>query len=145
MSRTQILSVAMLLLAVGACSTAPPQPGDLEPLPRELEMERAPVEETPAMRAPSRSNTAVAAILLDVQSSIQQGEYNIAAAQLERALRIEPTNPHIWHYLAKVRLNQGRYGQAANLAAKSNALARGDQELRAENQQIIEMAQRSRQ
>jgi Tfp pilus assembly protein PilF len=142
MNRSLILLAVSLLVAIGGCSSAPQQ-GDLEPLPRELEMERAPLEQTPAMRAPSRSNTAVAAILLDVQSAIQRGQYNIASAQLERALRIEPANPHIWHYLAKVRLNQGRYGQAANLAAKSNALARGDQELRAQNQQIIEMARRS--
>ena len=144
MSRIHVVLVAILLAAIGGCSTAPQQ-RDLEPLPSELEMDRAPMEQTPTMRAPSRSNTAVAAILLDVQSAIQQGQYNIAAAQLERALRIEPANPHIWHYLAKVRLNQGRYGQAANMAAKSNALARGDQELRAQNQQIIDMAQRSRQ
>jgi hypothetical protein len=40
-------------------------------------------------------------------------------------------------------LNQGRYAQAANLAAKSNALARGDQELRQENERIIEAARRA--
>ena len=124
------------------CSTTQEQ-GDLETPAPGVEMNQAPMEQTPTMRAPSRSDSAVAAILLDVDDAIKRGQYNIAAAQLERALRIEPTNPHIWHALARVRFYQGRYGQAANLAAKSNSLARGDQELRTQNQQIIEMARRS--
>lgn len=136
------IGIAVLLIAMAGCSTTP-QHGELEtPLPG-VEQDQAPMEQTPTMRAPSRSDTAVTAILLDVDDAIKRGQYNIAAAQLERALRIEPTNPHIWHALARVRFNQGRYGQAANLAAKSNALARGDQLLRAQNQQIIDMARRS--
>jgi len=136
------IGVAILLLAMVGCSTTQEQ-GDLEVPATGVETNQAPMEQTPTMRAPSRSDTAVASILLDVDDAIKRGQYNIAAAQLERALRIEPSNPHIWHALARVRFNQGRYGQAANLAAKSNALARGDQELRAQNQQIIEMARRS--
>jgi Flp pilus assembly protein TadD len=144
MSRRSSVIVILVWFAAFGCSTVPPQeeggPSVVEP-----PVESAPMEQTPAMRAPSRSETAVAVILLDAESAIRRGRYNIAAAQLERALRIEPGNPHIWHDLARVRLNQGRYGQAANLAAKSNALARGDQQLRAANQQIIDMARRSRQ
>lgn len=132
-----------LLLGLGACASAPQPPDGMEPLPRELELERAPLEETPAVRAPSRSNTAVASILLDVRSAIRQGRYHIAASQLERALRIEPANPRIWHYLARVRLNQGRYAQAANLAAKSNALSRGERELIEQNNDIIETARKA--
>jgi len=136
------IGIGVFMITAFGCSTTP-QRGDMEMTPSAPQMEQAPMEQTPTMRAPSHSDTAVAAILLDVDGAIKRGQYNIAAAQLERALRIEPKNPHIWHYLAKVRLNQGRYGQAANLAAKSNALARGDQQLRGLNQQIIEMAKRS--
>jgi cytochrome c-type biogenesis protein CcmH/NrfG len=63
-----------------------------------------------------------------------------AAATLERALRIEPRNPRLWHELAKVRLRQGDGAQAANLAARSNSFAGSDSQLRAANQAIIEQA-----
>jgi len=63
-----------------------------------------------------------------------------AAGSLERALRIEPRNPRLWHELARVRLRQGDSGQAANLAARSNSFAGNDGALRAANQSIIEQA-----
>ena len=68
------------------------------------------------------------------------GKLPSAAASLERALRIEPRNPRLWHELAKVRLRQGDTAQAANLAARSNSFAGGDSALRAANQSIIEQA-----
>jgi predicted Zn-dependent protease len=63
-----------------------------------------------------------------------------AAASLERALRIEPRNPRLWHELARVRLRQGDAVQAANLAARSNSFAGSDAQLRAANQSIIEQS-----
>jgi predicted Zn-dependent protease len=63
-----------------------------------------------------------------------------AGASLERALRIEPRNPVLWQELARVRLDQGQYRQAENLAAKSNALAGDDKRLRPENWRIIGQA-----
>ena len=60
-----------------------------------------------------------------------------AAASLERALRIEPRNPRLWHELAVIRLRQADYGQAESLAARSNTYAGADAELRAANQKVI--------
>ena len=40
---------------------------------------------------------------------------------LERALRIEPRNPSLWHELAGVRLLEGHYEQADSLAQRSNS------------------------
>ncbi len=48
---------------------------------------------------------------------------DLAAASLERALRIEPTDPRVWHKLANIRLQQGRFIQAEAVALKSNSLA----------------------
>jgi cytochrome c-type biogenesis protein CcmH/NrfG len=67
-----------------------------------------------------------------------------AAATLERALRIEPRNPRLWHELARVRLRQGDYSQAESTAARSNAWSGADSELRAANQRIIEEARAAR-
>jgi Tfp pilus assembly protein PilF len=68
------------------------------------------------------------------------GRLSNAAASLERALRIEPRNPRLWHELARVRLKQGQYAQAESMAARSNAWAGSDSTLREENQRLIEQA-----
>ena len=68
------------------------------------------------------------------------GRLTNAAASLERALRIEPRNPRLWQELARVRLQQGDFVQAEQLAQRSNSWAGSDSALRAENAHIIEQA-----
>src|SRR5256885_319985 len=68
----------------------------------------------------------------------------IAAASLERALRIEPRNPRLWQELARVRLKQGDYAQAESTAARSNSWAGSDNALRAENWRLIAHAREAR-
>ncbi|HVL35497.1 MAG TPA: tetratricopeptide repeat protein, partial [Burkholderiales bacterium] len=67
-----------------------------------------------------------------------------AGASLERALRIEPRNPRLWHELARVRLAQGQFAQAEHLAARSNSFAAGDGTLRAQNDKLIAEARAAR-
>ncbi|HUG76046.1 MAG TPA: tetratricopeptide repeat protein [Burkholderiales bacterium] len=67
-----------------------------------------------------------------------------AAASIERALRIEPRNPRLWQELARVRLRQGEYAQAENLAARSSSWAGGDNALRAANWRLIAEARNAR-
>lgn len=83
---------------------------------------------------------AVHTLLARAESHEQQEQWEQAAALLERALRIEPRNARLWHRLAKIRLQQGRYAMAESLAQKSNALARDDAELRRHNHELIEAA-----
>lgn len=83
---------------------------------------------------------AVAALLAKADSREQQAQWEQAAAFLERALRIEPRNARLWHRLAKIRLQQGRYAMAESLAQKSNALAKNDEELKQQNAELIEAA-----
>ena len=82
-------------------------------------------------------NTAVVALLNKAQSQAAAGRMDEARASLERALRIEPRNPALWQELARIRLDQGQYRQAENLAAKSNVLAGADRNLQVENWHII--------
>jgi predicted negative regulator of RcsB-dependent stress response len=82
-------------------------------------------------------NTAVMALLNKAQSQAAAGRMDEARASLERALRIEPRNPVLWQKLARIRLEQGQYRQAENLAAKSNVLAGADRNLQVENWHII--------
>ncbi len=90
------------------------------------------------------SNTAVQALLSKAQSQAAAGQLDAAGANLERALRIEPRNSVLWQELARVRLDQGQYRQAENLAVKSNALAGGNRNLQAGNWRIIGEARNRR-
>ena len=83
---------------------------------------------------------AATSLLAQADSHVQAGEWEQAAALLERALRIEPRNAWLWHHLATVRFRQGRYAQAVSLANKSSSLAPGDVVLRAKNRRLIEQA-----
>ena len=143
-----LLLVAVVLLAAG-CTTAPPKPsgpGGVEP---QLPVEEPPAPgraETPedqaerdARRRQSRDRVVIA--LLDTaQRQSRAGDLEAAAASLERGLRISPRNAVLWQRLASVRLEQGRYRQAEQLAAKSNALAGPEPQLRAHNWEIIAQA-----
>lgn len=104
-------------------------------------------ESTPAPPAPlppeapaAKENVAIAGLMETARADAAAGRLVQAAGSLERALRIEPRNPRLWHELAKVRLRQGDTAQAANLAARSNSFAGSDAQLRAANQGIIEQS-----
>lgn len=89
------------------------------------------------VRPQAGTSKAVLALLSSARQAAMDGELTRAEAFLERALRIEPRNPVLWHYMAKLRLHQGRLKQAAGLAAKSNSLDRNDKTLQADNWRII--------
>jgi hypothetical protein len=120
--------------------------------PRAPAKPRAPTEDggatqVYAYRAPAapvfRPSGPVLGLVEQSRRERQQGDLTAAAATLERALRIEPRNPHLWNRLAQVRLEQGLYGQADSLAAKSNALAGDAPALKQDNQRIIAAARKA--
>lgn len=121
--------LAVLTAFLAGCATAPDRAP--EPLPS---------EPPPAEATEKRESVAVAGLMQNARSDTAAGRLSSAAASLERALRIEPRNPRLWHELAKVRLRQGEYAQAESMAARSNAWAGSDSSLRAENQRLIEQA-----
>jgi predicted Zn-dependent protease len=115
----------IFLFLLAACATQAPSPVET-PTP-------SPVPAAPA----KQENAAIAGLMDGARSDAAAGKLGSAAATLERALRIEPRNPRLWHELAKVRLRQSDYTQAESLAARSNTYAGSDGELRAANQKII--------
>ncbi len=119
----------LFILLVAGCASAP------EPTPAPP-AEPPPLPETPL----ARETVAIAGLMESARNDAAAGRLVQAAGTLERALRIEPRNPRLWHELAKVRLRQGDTAQAANLAARSNSLAGSDAALRAANQTIIEQS-----
>lgn len=82
-------------------------------------------------------NRAVIALLDRAQRDTDAGRRGAADASLERALRIEPRNPWLWHELAQLRLTQGQYAQAISLAKKSNSFAGHERRLLALNWRLI--------
>ena len=87
--------------------------------------------------APPQENVAIAGLMDTARADAAAGRLASSAASLERALRIEPRNPRLWRELAAVRMQQGEYAQAESLAARSNAWAGSDAQLRAENWRLI--------
>jgi Flp pilus assembly protein TadD len=128
------LLVLLLAAALAGCATT-----DIVLYPEaapETQPEAVPPLVTPAPDAP-RENVAVARLMENARADTRAGRLAEAGASLERALRIEPRNPRLWHELARVRLAQGQFAQAENLAARSNSFAGSDSTLRSQNEQLI--------
>ena len=123
-----LLAVAAIL---GGCATVQTPAPVSEPVP------------APAPAAPTGS-AAVVSLVTSARADAAAGRLVQAAASLERALRIEPRNPHLWQELARVRMKQGDYAQVESVAARSNSWAGGDNRLRAENWRLIAQAREAR-
>ena len=99
--------LALALLALAGCTTTGVAPAS------------APAAQTPA--------TPPAAMLLEqAQSAANDGDYDLAAALVERAMRIDPRNAALYLELAELRLAQGQARQAENVALRAMSLAPGD-------------------
>jgi tetratricopeptide (TPR) repeat protein len=124
----------------GVPQAAAPQAPQAEPprLPGEgVTITPLPPEARPVMSG----NRAVIALLDLAQRDNDSGRREAAGASLERALRIEPRNPWLWHELAQLRLIEGQYAQAITLAQKSTSFAGEERHLQALNWRVIGNAQ----
>ncbi len=87
--------------------------------------------------APVSQSSVVVALTVRAADELAAGEFESAAAALERALRLEPRNARLWHYLSETYLYRGDYQQAEALARKSAALAGDDTAMNARNAWMI--------
>jgi Tfp pilus assembly protein PilF len=144
MMRPMRTLLALLALAIAGCASVVTAPGPgPEPVPG---LEPGPALELPPLPPPAArtENLAIAGLLDGARTDAAAGRLANAAASLERALRIEPRNPRLWHELARVRLKQGDYAQAESTAARSNSWAGNDNALRADNWRLIAQARNAR-
>ncbi len=102
-----------------------------------------PYRQSPEFAATPAHSTAVEELLQTAHLQREEGNLAEAVATLERALRIEPRNAHLWNRLAHLRLDQQQPLLAAELAAKSNVLAAADPELKRDNWILIGQARRA--
>lgn len=129
-------------------SVASPSSGSEQERPPSSQSESSPpavpplakLESLPAVRLPAQNNRAVASLLLTAERQKKAGELEGAVATLERALSIEPRNSVIWNRMAELRFEQGRYDQAAQLAAKSNLFVGANMALQARNYRLVALA-----
>lgn len=128
-----IVAIGLLGVWLAACSLAPPSG------------EEGIIPSAEQIRPDATTSPAVRRLVENARQASLQGKMSRAESFLERAIRIEPKNPYIWHYLARVQLSQGNYQHAEGLAAKSSSLIHqgGHDRLRADNWRIIAHARQS--
>lgn len=124
-------ALVLVMLSTGLLACAGPAPQD--PGHR--------VNTPPA--AERETDTVVRSLLVQASRAERAGDLGTTEAALERALRIEPRDPQLWHYLGRLRLVQGRHAEAVASAAKSNSLARGERALQRDNWDLTARALRA--
>lgn len=97
-------------------------PTQTQPAPTPPPIEEAQPLPAPAVREPTLG-AASRALVGQAQSQLASKNYAVAAASIERALRIEPDNPLLWIELGKVRQAEGNYQQAENMGRKAASMA----------------------
>ena len=55
-------------------------------------------------------------------------------------MRMEPRNGQVWHLIARIRYEQGDYGQTVQFCLKSNTLAGDNLTLKRQNWMLLEKA-----
>jgi len=103
---------------------AVPPPGESEPvietpMPAPLPKERPKV-------APAKLSPASQALVTQAQAQRKRGDLPGATVSLDRALRIEPSNPLLWIEMGRLRMDQRNYTQAEAMGRKALAMAVGD-------------------
>ncbi len=156
-------TLLMLVLLLAGCYTAPqrpvaevgqrPPPAPVDNRGYEPEVVTAPArdkeiqisayEPAPAVPLVPLHSKAVDALLKTAREQERKQDLNGAVGTIERALRIEPRNGHLWYRLANLRYSQGQHGMASDLARKSLALAGADVALKRDSWQLIARAKRA--
>jgi len=85
------------------------------------------------------------ALYHEAEKAVQAGRYDAAEMLLERALRIEPQNPHYWYTMAEVKYRQGRYPETVQFCLKAESLAGKKSPLAPRNRELLQQAQQAMQ
>lgn len=142
-------TLALLGLACVLASCAPKHkvdipayPGDTAGQPSDSAPSAQPIpqgapEQKAALPLPA-GQTGV--LLASANKSMEAKQFDKAEMQLERALRLAPRDPQLWHAMALVRFGQANYAQAVQFCLKSNSLAGKNRALLRQNWLLLEKA-----
>lgn len=86
---------------------------------------------------PAALSPASRALVSQAQAQRQKGDLPGATVSLERALRIEPTNPLLWIEMGRLRMDQRNYPQAENMGRKALSMSVGDDRTQAAAWQLV--------
>jgi hypothetical protein len=128
----------------GAAPVLTVPPDETPQPPPEAVIEAPPTATTPIPREP-RPRTAPPAELKPASRSLVQqaqaqrkkGDLAGASVSLDRALRIEPSNPLLWIEMGRLRMDQRNYPQAENMGRKALSMSVGDSGTQAAAWQLI--------
>ena len=143
MNPPRLLLISLWILLMAGCasvkqpSTASDTGAETAPLDELMLEPGESVLDEPVTRPSISENLAIVALLDKARHDNEAGQREAAGASLERALRIEPRNPWLWHEFAQLRLSQGQYARAIAFAHKSNSFAGQEYSLQALNWQLI--------
>jgi len=127
----------------------PPPSGEPPDVPTQ-EPEQPPPAPEEAPQPPERRTreyqlgAASRSLVAQAQTQSANGDFAGAAASIERALRIEPSNPLLWLELGKVRQEEGNYAQAESMGRKTLSLATGDARLQSRAWSLVAESLRAR-
>ncbi len=156
-TRSTIHCLAVLLLLAGCVPpdfgtpdptqrTPVPAPSPaaavVRPVPPMAPVPGGTVDPRPPLRTAPPVSSASQALLTQSRSHQVAGDYGLAAASIERALRIEPRQPVLWLELGKIRLKEADYAQAESMGRKALSLSAGDAALSAQAEQLIATARK---
>ena len=133
-----LLVSALLLASCHSLRSPPPFPQG--PAPQSGTAQPPQTAPTPAPRPPQRQfrlGPASTALVAQAHKQTNNGDFGLAAATVERAMRIEPDNPLLWIELGRVRLAAGDNSQAESMGRKALASAGGDPQAQASAWHLI--------
>jgi hypothetical protein len=166
LSRTRAVVVALVLAVAAGCAappfskseppgpttpsrsgrgptlpTVPPPGSTTEPIeaPAHAPLPRERPKVTPATLSPASK-----ALVSQAQAQRKRGDLPGATVSLERALRIEPSNPLLWVEMGRLRMDQRNYPQAEAMGRKAVSMAVGDNRTQSQAWQLIADALRAR-
>jgi len=87
--------------------------------------------------APATLSPASKALVTQAQTQRKKGDLPGAAGSLDRALRIEPSNPLLWIEMGRLRMDQRNYAQAESMGRKALSMAVGDNRTQSAAWQLI--------
>ncbi len=136
------LACALLATSLAGCSLAPQPtyPPGREPIAQPGQGgSRGSVGDGGAAEIPDAQprNGAATSLLEASRAASAGGDYESAAATLERAVAIEPNDARLWIELAEVRWNQGDREQADSLARKALTLAGTDRNVTGRAERLV--------
>jgi tetratricopeptide (TPR) repeat protein len=127
--------------------SSPSNPATIAPLPSAASPSPPPpAQPLPPPPPPPRENhlsPATRSLVTQAHTLIAHGDFDAASSTLDRALRIEPSNPLLWVELGRLRLAENNAHQAEVCGRKALALASGDRGTQAQAGRLLADALRA--